>query len=273
MTSKNASRRPPCAKRKSKRTRAVAALALGALGGLFLLRRGEIAAHTPHATVAIQGHETNPVIDREVAPTAPRLSLEAPAETATQDEEPATPSSDEWDDNPLGDLLRNIVDKDKNVGTFLYYYEHVLLDRESRKQYEKLLSDQTMYAEVKQGLLHPGETRETLQGNMTRMVKIDYLREALVWGENPSHEALLDTIEQILLADNFTEEMGTDMRLSIATNKMELYALLFDHAPERAAGVVQAAKGTRLEALIDFIANSIAQRRKNELSLATEVRP
>jgi hypothetical protein len=202
-----------------------------------------------------------------------RVSGQAFAEKPLGAEQDAPPTSDDWDDNVLGDLLRNIVDEDKNLGTFLYYYEHVLLDSESRKQYDKLLSDEQMYAEIKHDLLYPGETQETLQGNVKRMLKIDYLHEALEWDENPSRDALLDTIEQILLEDNFTDELGTDMRLSLATNKMELYALLFDKAPARAAGVVEGAKGTRLEALIDFIADSIALRRKTELSLASEVRP
>ena len=104
-------------------------------------------------------------------------------------------------------------------------------------------------------------------------MKIDYLREALEWAENPQRAELIALVEEMLLTDNYPPGMGMDMRVSLSGNKMELYELLSDVAPDQAAALLQSTKGTRLEPLLAYIANSLEVRKQIEANLETEVRP
>lgn len=179
-----------------------------------------------------------------------------------QDENAA--GSQDYEDSPMGDILRDILKEDPSLASFRYFYDRPLLDAESRSQYEKLLSDKAMFAETSHDLLYPEERTEDLRGNVKRLMKIDYLRSALEWEENPERRALLSTIESTILTDNLPKGMGDDMKISLAGNKMELYALLYDLAPEHAMAVTEQSRGTRVEQLVQYIAESIALRRQKE---------
>jgi hypothetical protein len=128
-----------------------------------------------------------------------------------------------------------------------------------------------VFASVKHDLLYPEETKVDLAGNIKRLMKIDYLREALEWKENPERATLIALVSELILTDNFPPGMAMDMRLSLSGNKRELYELLYEMAPDRARAALQASKGTRLEKLIAYIDDSLQRRRALEASLENEV--
>lgn len=181
-------------------------------------------------------------------------------------------ASGDYDDNPMAEVLRRVLANDPQLATFKYYHNRPLLDDAELRKYHALLSDAAVAADVKQDLLFPGETKVDQAGNIKRLMKIDYLREALEWAENPQREALLALVSEIILTDNYPADMTMDMRLSLSGNKLELYELLYDVAPDRAAAVVQSSKGTRLEPLIAHLATSIQTRKRLEAQLENEVR-
>ncbi len=218
----------------------------------------------------------------EAAPTRahlPRQIAQHSAAPAVEGAEPANanpdeqPVSDDFDDNPMANVLRPILANDVQLDTFMYYHNRPLLDEASNEHYHEFLADPAMLAAVKHDLLYPEETKVDAAGNIKRLMKIDYLREAVEWQENPNRGEIISQVADMLLTDNYPAGMGMDMRLSLSGNKMELYELLSEVAPDRATALLQASKGTRLEELVAYIANSLQVRRQIEATLETEVRP
>lgn len=213
-------------------------------------------AHVPHH-VAMKSPSASPKADS--------------AEPAKPADEP--PPSDDFDDNPLANVLRPLLANDVQLDTFMYYHNRPLLDEAGRAHYHEFLADPAMFANVKHDLLYPEETKADQASNIKRLMKIDYLREALEWKENPQRAEIIALIAEMILTDNYPAGMDMGMRLSLSGNKMELYELLLDFAPEQALAVLQASKGTRLEAMIAYIANTLDVRKQIEAKLDTEVRP
>jgi hypothetical protein len=248
---------------------AVLVVAAGAVAILFWWNRGD--AVEPRS--ATRG--TAPA--RTYIPD--KVALRAPSSAKASTDEPANPSpdeppvSDDFDDNPLANVLRPLLANDVQLDTFMYYHNRPLLDAATNVHYHEFLSDPAMFANVKQDLLYPEETKVSQGASIKRLMKIDYLREALEWKENPQRAELIALVEEMLLTDNYPAGMGMDMRISLSGNKMELYELLFDIAPDRAVAVLEKSKGTRLEAMLAWIANSLETRRQIEAKLDTEVRP
>ena len=245
----------------SSSTRAALVVAAGAVGLFFLWRsRGE-APSIPHAagTSAPATAAAAPQGAAGALPAGPQLADEA--------------SADEYEDNPIGDILHRILANDRQLDAFMYYHHRPLLDPAAIVKFHELLSDQATFAAVKHDLLYPEETKVDQAGNIKRLMKIDYLRDALEWKENPRRDELIGLVSEIILTDNYPAGMGMDMRLSLSGNKMELYALLSEIAPDRASAALQAAKGTRLEAMVAYIASSIQERKQLEARLETEVKP
>jgi hypothetical protein len=180
---------------------------------------------------------------------------------------------DDYEDNPLGDVLRRVLSNDPQLVAFKHYHNRPLLDEASKQRYREILSDPTVFDVVKHDLLYPDETKADQAESIKRLMKIDYLREALEWKENPMRSTLIALVSELILTDNFPSGMGMDMRISLSGNKRELYELLYEVAPDQANATVQASKGTRLEKLIAYIDNSLRTQRRLEASLENEVTP
>ncbi len=207
---------------------------------------------------------------QQAALNPPSLAANADPANANPDEQPV---SDDFDDNPMANVLRPILANDVQLDTFMYYHNRPLLDEASNEHYHEFLADPAMLAAVKHDLLYPEETKVDAAGNIKRLMKIDYLREAVEWQENPNRGEIISQVADMLLTDNYPAGMGMDMRLSLSGNKMELYELLSEVAPDQAAALLQSSKGTRLEPLLGYIANSLDVRHQIEATLDTEVRP
>ncbi|AKT37616.1 hypothetical protein [Chondromyces crocatus] len=160
----------------------------------------------------------------------------------------------------LADVVRLAVDGDRELALIAHYRNRVLLDTEGRAAYQKMLSDPAMLAKVRGDLSHPPESRENLRDNTRRLMEIDYLDDALAWEANPSREAILGVIEELVLEDNFREGLGLDMRYSLAGNKRELFTLLHEHSQDRALALVDRARGSRLEKLLLFLRDDVQAR-------------
>jgi hypothetical protein len=243
-------------------------VAAGAVAVLFWWRHGGAAATQSSTRGNAPARAHAPDLAALRAPSSTKQGAEPT--NATPDEPPV---SDDYDDNPLANVLRPLLANDVQLDTFMYYHNRPLLDAASNVRYHEFLSDPAMFSNVKHDLLYPEETKVSQGASIKRLMKIDYLREALEWKENPQRAELIALVEELILTDNYPAGMTMDMRLSLSGNKMELYELLSDVAPDRALAVLEASKGTRLEEMLAWIANSLQTRRQIEASLETEVRP
>jgi hypothetical protein len=165
------------------------------------------------------------------------------------------------------DVTREALSGDSELARFFDFYHRVLLGREDRAQYREMLASREMFAKVEQDLRHPGDEAPTPQELWRRMIEIDYLRAALGWLDNPEREVLMSLIESIILDDNFLPTMDDAARRAVAAGKMELYGLLAQQDPERAADLLAMARDTRIEALVAYIVNTTRYRRARDRAL------
>lgn len=247
-------------------------VAAGAIAVVFLwrgrTRAAEPSTAEPSTTELARSSELQRTSAVEPAtPSAPRGAAPSLAELTDSSR------ANDYVDNSLGEVLQRVLSNDQQLATFKYYYNRPLLDETSKSRYHEFLSDPAVFAAVKHDLLYPDEVKVDQAGNIKRLMKIDYLREALEWEENPMRRTLVSLVSELILTDNLPAAMGMDMRLSLSGNKMELYELLYQFAPDQASATLQASKGTRLERLIAYIDNALRVRRRLEASLDHEVTP
>jgi hypothetical protein len=183
------------------------------------------------------------------------------------------PDVDPYGENPLGDVMHRVVDNDQQLHAFKAFYDRPLLDEDSLKQYHALLSDPATLAAVEHDLLYPEETKADQASSIKRLMKIDYLHEALDWKDNPQHALVVGVVTNVILTDNYPPAMGMDMRMSLSGNKQELFQLLDEYEPAKAKALLQASKGTRLEAMVAWIATSNETRKQLESKLENQVIP
>ena len=182
-------------------------------------------------------------------------------------------ADDPYADSPIGDVMHKVVDNDPQLRTFKSFYDRPLLDAESLKQYHALLSDPATLAAVEHDLLYPEEAKADQASSIKRLMKIDYLHEALDWKENPQHALVVSVVTETVLTDNYPPDMAMDMRVSLSGNKRELFQLLDEYEPDQAKLALAAAKGTRLEAMVAWIARSNDTRKQLESQLDNQVTP
>jgi hypothetical protein len=180
--------------------------------------------------------------------------------TTSGEEEP------EYDDAMNG-LVRSVLAGDELLARYWDYRGRPLMYGEDRAAHRELLSDPAMYHKVRQDLLHPEEAWYAAQRDLQQLIEVDYLRDAAACQDNPLQEELLDMVEDTILEDNFAPGLDASVRRTIATVKMELYEILYDHAPRRAEAVVEQARGTRLEALLAFAAEEVRRRRQTRIEV------
>jgi hypothetical protein len=196
----------------------------------------------------------------EQVPSGPPSSGSEPTPGNNEDPLPG----DDYHDNPIAEVLARVLANDPQLRAFEFYHHRPLLDAANTTKYHQMLSDPAVFAIVEHDLLYPAEAKPDQAGSIRRLMKIDYLREAVEWKDNPRRNELITLIAEIILTDNYPPGMGMDMRLSLSGNKKELYALLDEIAPDQAVAALRASKGTRLEQLIAHFADSLEFQKRLE---------
>ncbi|MDY7230327.1 hypothetical protein [Hyalangium rubrum] len=240
-----------------------------ALSGTPEVELPEMAATTP-APVAPAAPSAPPLAKPQ--PAAPQIAipplLTAPSEGSLPEDE-----GEHGEFTTATDMIKQkLFKREPKLAQFDYFREHVLLDSVSREGYHKLLMDKEMIAQTRDDLLHPKEPKDTPETNTKRLMQIDYLREGLSLKDHPDRAYLLDTVESIILEDSFTAQMDPKVKRSLAATKMELYEIFSSHDPARTLALTDKARGTRLEKMMEYFAESNQRRlaKERELSLQAQ---
>lgn len=169
------------------------------------------------------------------------------------------------------DILERIVKEDKKLGLFMDHYRTVLPSEEKRAEFHKLLSDPAMMNAMAEELMNPGDGHPKQEEYYRRLMQIDYFEAALSWKENPQREKLVALTRDIIAKDNFQAGQDTARREILGGSKMELYTLLYNHDVQKAGELVAQAKGTRMEPLVNWMAQEDLRRRAEEQELQKKV--
>lgn len=212
---------------------------------------------------------------KAVATTAPT----APGAPAVAQDLPTLLESSVEDGDEHGEFTtttdvykQRLFKVDPELAQFDAFREQVLQDADSKAEYHKLLSDKSLMKRIQEDLLHPRYEKDTMETNVKRLMEIDYLREALSWKDNPARAELVSTVAGIITEDTFTSSMPRDVKRSLAATKMELFQILSGHDPALLADLIRTAKGSRLEAMMQYFADANQRRidKERELSLQAQ---
>lgn len=213
--------------------------------------------------------------DAPPSPAAPAQAAHSPAASA-----PAAPDlRASLGQPPAGidppamppDMIARVLKKDEKLARFMDYHKTVLLSAERRDEYRKLLSDPAMMAAMADGLMAPGSGEVNPEEYYRKLMQIDYFEAALTWKENPQRDRVVDLTGEIIAKDNFATGQNTARRQMLGGTKMELYRLLHEQDAARTEQLVAAAKGTRMETLVAWMAQEELRRRTREEEIHKEV--
>lgn len=249
---------------------------LGVLGAVVAIRfGGRLETLAPEAVVAVPEVSSKPEVASAPRPTAPTGAMQVPPALAAPESIPGD-EGEHGEFTTSTDLVKQQIFKtEPKLASFDRFRQHVLLDSRGRGEYQALLADKEMYEQTRQALLHPTDAKDSMESNTRRLMQIDYLREALSWRENPERRHLLSAVEGIILEDSFGPMMPPDVKRSVAATKMELYEILYEQEPKKARALVEAARRTRLEGMLEYIAARNERRvaKERELSLQAQRTP
>jgi len=170
------------------------------------------------------------------------------------------------------EVLESIVKKDKKLGLFMRYYKAVLPDEQTRDEYHKLLSDPAMMTDMAKDLMDPGSGHPNSTEYYRRLMLVDYFEAALSWKDNPQRQKLLEVTRDVITKDNFGGDQDSARRQVLGGTKMELYHLLYAQDAQKAGELVAEAKGTRMEPLVNWMAEEELRRRVREQEILKEAK-
>lgn len=126
--------------------------------------------------------------------------------------------------------------------------EKVIMTPTEKSQLHDLLADTKLIHQHSEFLL--SSTNEEL-----RMKSVEFLIEALAWADNPAMKKLLSELDEVILTNNVDSVAGQRLKRSIAADKMELYAHLFEYAPSHAKWLEKQKMDERIRKITTFAYN------------------
>jgi len=106
----------------------------------------------------------------------------------------------------------------------------------------------------------PGSGKDALGDRMTM---IDFLEEALAWKDNQIRRDIVDSVERTLKANNL-QSGSKETRRMLAGDKIELFAVLSEQAPERAKTVLETTHDTQLSSIFQYAIKRLALQKLGE---------
>lgn len=189
----------------------------------------------------------------------PRLSL------------PGGPSDDDDDMRTMDDeVLESIIKKDKKLEQFMRYRKAVVPDERTRREFHKMLSDPATMKAMAEDLMDPGDGHPQSTEYYRRLMLVDYFDSALNWKDNPQRQHVMELTQDVITKDNFRGDQDNERRQVLGGTKFELYRLLYAQDPQKAGELVAQAKGTRMESMVNWMAQEEIHRRTREAEILKE---
>jgi len=147
-------------------------------------------------------------------------------------------------------IRKKVLEANKDLADYKFFEQKVLRTQAETQVFQSMLTSAERLSRAFQSLASPGETEFSKEAELARMYQVDYLEQALRWKENPTQEKVLEVAERIILADNLSPGLPIELRRSLAGDKLELFKVLQEIAPDRAQSIVERARGQRVEKIL-----------------------
>jgi hypothetical protein len=151
--------------------------------------------------------------------------------------------------------MRSALDNDPEWAHYHWLAQKALPTGEQRRMLQEMLSDPELIQKAKMDLLASSEEAFSKEAEARRMLSVEFLTDAIAWAENPAIEAVSESIEDVLLADNIAEDAPDDLARSLAGDKMDLFTQVLHASPERAHTIAERARGKAVEGLLSYAQN------------------
>lgn len=213
------------------------------------------------------GTAASPAPERTVAGAAatrghkPIPSISLPGGQSVDDEDLRT-----MDD----EVLEAIIKKDKKLEQFMRYYKAVVPDEQTRREFHKMLSDPAVMKAMAEDLMDPGDGHPQSTEYFRRLMLVDYFDAALAWKDNPQRQHAMEVMQDVITKDNYRGDQDNERRQVLGGTKFELYRLLYAQDPQKAGELLAQAKGTRMEPLVNWMAQEEIHRRTREAEILKE---
>lgn len=190
----------------------------------------------------------DPAVTSATAPK-PRLRV-GPRARAAQNVE-SSPDHPAPPGVKLPPVLQKALDANPHLAQYYRLEQKVLPSEDERNTLRDMFSDVELIEKIKHDLLAE-ESTYSKEVEAKRMVAVEFLTDAVAWGDNPAMPAVMEVIEGVVFAQNISTATPEDLVQSLAGDKMELYTQMLHSAPDRAAILAGHAQGKDVEALLTY---------------------
>lgn len=193
----------------------------------------------------------------EGAAVKPAATDPAAAPVAALAHKRHVPMKDGQPDHPafstvkLPKVMKDVLDANPDLAEYYGLEQKVVPTAEEKQKLHALLSDPDMIQQITDDLLEP-EAAYSKDGEAKRMVAVEFLGDAISWGDNPAQPRVMEAIQNVIFADNIAGDAPDDLAQSLAGDKVELYTQMLGRSADNATVVAAAAKGKPVEALLSY---------------------
>jgi len=92
---------------------------------------------------------------------------------------------------------------------------------------------------------------------------IDYLEDAITWEENPIRDEVVASINSVIFSESYLRA-DKDVKRQFVGDKIELFTILSQEFPERAAALREKVRGTKLESILKYAAKRLPVNKNSE---------
>lgn len=218
-------------------------------------RRGRVAVLVVVVLIVIawrhfRGSPTPPTAV-SASPTASAARALGVASTTEAPKLPRSADRPTRADVPLPAVMKKVLDDNQSLGQYYRLQQKVLPSEDERVALRAMLSDVELIQQLKADLL-ASEKTYSKEAEARRMVEVEFLSDAVAWGDNPEMKAVTEAIEGFVFADNIAADAPEELAQSLAGDKMELYTQMLHRAPERAASLTERARGKNVESFLAY---------------------
>jgi len=231
------------------------AVAFGAMGWLYL-RPDASPTHVASQDVDQDKGLEQPLTSSdpaEVGAGLKRRPLPAPRRNMARTGRPSESRPDRpTPSERMHPVMKRALDEHPELSQYHWLAQKVLPTVEHRRMLEEMLSDLELIEKAKLDLLASSETDYSREEEAKRMLQVEFLSDAIAWKENPEMAAIVEAIEDVLLADNISADMPDDLAQSLAGDKMDLYTQVLHSSPDHAATIAEHASGKPVDPLLTY---------------------
>jgi hypothetical protein len=152
----------------------------------------------------------------------------------------------------LEDAVGELLDTDPNLRKFYNLRKKAVRTSAEQQDYLAMISDAKLIANARKDLLEAISQQDVDQvEELKRLQHIQFLNSALAWNDNPVRAQALEAVSEVVMQDLPTTAPKA-VTGSVLGDKFDLFQLLMLSDPGQAQALLDKARGTRSEKILQL---------------------